>query len=188
MTTAGRTTAAAWVKGSYIEVGRPRWAADQPELTAELTSGDLIDLCLCLFVCLLLAATRTNNTVCAPCEDGTYSNVTDFHSPCLRHTRSVGVWCVSVHSVCPSTSAFWGTQCSCSDRARLLMSQSLVICPKVRSHAHTHAHERAHEHRKFIVGVNRPHSRIVNICSGAFSLCQHSILMCIFFILIFLLY
>ncbi|XP_075897142.1 tumor necrosis factor receptor superfamily member 5 [Nelusetta ayraudi] len=31
-------------------------------------------------------ATRTNDTVCAPCEDGTYSNVTDSESACLRHT------------------------------------------------------------------------------------------------------
>uniref|UniRef100_A0A3Q3WZI4 TNFR-Cys domain-containing protein n=1 Tax=Mola mola TaxID=94237 RepID=A0A3Q3WZI4_MOLML len=32
-------------------------------------------------------ATHTNDTICAPCEDGTYSNVTDFHSPCRAHTR-----------------------------------------------------------------------------------------------------
>ncbi|XP_063734450.1 tumor necrosis factor receptor superfamily member 5 isoform X2 [Eleginops maclovinus] len=32
-------------------------------------------------------ATRTNDTICAPCEDGTYSNVTDFHSACRPHTR-----------------------------------------------------------------------------------------------------
>lgn len=137
---------------------------------------------MCLFVCLLLAATRTNNTVCAPCEDATYSNVTDSQSPCLPHTRSVSVWCVSVHSVCPSTSAFWGTQSvsSCSDQAWLLMSQSLVICPKLRSHACTRTSTRS-LYRKFAVGVNRPHSRIVNICSDAFSLGQHSILMFIFF-------
>lgn len=137
---------------------------------------------MCLFVCLLLAATRTNNTVCAPCEDATYSNVTDSQSPCLPHTRSVSVWCVSVHSVCPSTLAFWGTQSvsSCSDRAWLLMSQSLVICPKLRSHACTRTSTRS-LYRKFAVGVNRPHSRIVNICSDAFSLGQHSILMFIFF-------
>lgn len=34
-----------------------------------------------------LKATRTNNTVCAPCETGTFSNVTDFLSPCKAHTR-----------------------------------------------------------------------------------------------------
>ncbi|XP_074539442.1 tumor necrosis factor receptor superfamily member 5 [Halichoeres trimaculatus] len=32
-------------------------------------------------------ATRTNNTLCAVCEDGTYSNVTDYLSPCKTHTR-----------------------------------------------------------------------------------------------------
>ncbi|XP_051262116.1 tumor necrosis factor receptor superfamily member 5 [Dicentrarchus labrax] len=32
-------------------------------------------------------ATQMNDTVCAPCEEGTYSNVTDFHSPCQKHTR-----------------------------------------------------------------------------------------------------
>ncbi|KAM9353496.1 tumor necrosis factor receptor superfamily member 5 [Symphorus nematophorus] len=32
-------------------------------------------------------ATRTNDTICAPCEDGTFSNVTDFTSACQRHTR-----------------------------------------------------------------------------------------------------
>ncbi|XP_029308142.1 tumor necrosis factor receptor superfamily member 5-like [Cottoperca gobio] len=32
-------------------------------------------------------ATRTTDTICAPCEDGTYSNVTDFQSPCRTHTR-----------------------------------------------------------------------------------------------------
>ncbi|XP_041649465.1 tumor necrosis factor receptor superfamily member 5 [Cheilinus undulatus] len=32
-------------------------------------------------------ATRTNDTVCGVCEEGTFSNVTDFHSPCQTHTR-----------------------------------------------------------------------------------------------------
>ncbi|KAM8870357.1 tumor necrosis factor receptor superfamily member 5 isoform 2-T2 [Spinachia spinachia] len=32
-------------------------------------------------------ATRTNDTVCDPCPDGTYSNVTDFYSLCQTHTR-----------------------------------------------------------------------------------------------------
>ncbi|XP_034553207.1 tumor necrosis factor receptor superfamily member 5 [Notolabrus celidotus] len=32
-------------------------------------------------------ATRTNNTICAVCEEGTFNNVTDFHSPCKTHTR-----------------------------------------------------------------------------------------------------
>ncbi|KAM9309403.1 tumor necrosis factor receptor superfamily member 5 [Pholidichthys leucotaenia] len=30
---------------------------------------------------------RTNNTVCAPCERGTFSNVTDYISPCKEYTR-----------------------------------------------------------------------------------------------------
>nr|XP_020466566.1 tumor necrosis factor receptor superfamily member 5-like [Monopterus albus] len=34
-----------------------------------------------------LPATRTSNTGCAPCEKGTYSNVTDSFSPCKPHTR-----------------------------------------------------------------------------------------------------
>ncbi|XP_054477630.1 tumor necrosis factor receptor superfamily member 5 isoform X2 [Anoplopoma fimbria] len=32
-------------------------------------------------------ATRTNDTICAPCQDRTYSNVSDFHSACKTHTR-----------------------------------------------------------------------------------------------------
>ncbi|XP_040900213.1 tumor necrosis factor receptor superfamily member 5 isoform X2 [Toxotes jaculatrix] len=32
-------------------------------------------------------ANRTSDTKCAPCEEGTYSNVTDFLSPCKPHTR-----------------------------------------------------------------------------------------------------
>ncbi|XP_027869096.1 tumor necrosis factor receptor superfamily member 5 [Xiphophorus couchianus] len=31
--------------------------------------------------------TSTNDTVCTPCEKGTYSNVTDFSSPCQPHFR-----------------------------------------------------------------------------------------------------
>ncbi|XP_076010803.1 tumor necrosis factor receptor superfamily member 5 [Genypterus blacodes] len=34
-------------------------------------------------------ATRTTNTVCAACEMGTYSNVSDFQSSCQTHTRCV---------------------------------------------------------------------------------------------------
>ncbi|XP_069551752.1 tumor necrosis factor receptor superfamily member 5 [Brachyistius frenatus] len=50
------------------------------------------DYCQRVAVCPLgkgvkFQATRTNNTVCAPCEEGTFSNVTDFHSPCKAHTR-----------------------------------------------------------------------------------------------------
>ncbi|XP_034730192.1 tumor necrosis factor receptor superfamily member 5 isoform X1 [Etheostoma cragini] len=32
-------------------------------------------------------ATRMNDTICHPCGDKTYSNVTDFFSPCQTHTR-----------------------------------------------------------------------------------------------------
>lgn len=35
----------------------------------------------------LLTASRTNNTICELCRDGTYSNVTDLLSPCRPHTR-----------------------------------------------------------------------------------------------------
>ncbi|RVE62749.1 hypothetical protein OJAV_G00161250 [Oryzias javanicus] len=34
-----------------------------------------------------VSATRTNDTICQTCEKGTYSNVTDFDSPCKVHTR-----------------------------------------------------------------------------------------------------
>ncbi|TNN29983.1 Tumor necrosis factor receptor superfamily member 1B [Liparis tanakae] len=32
-------------------------------------------------------AAHTNDTLCAPCQDGTYSNVTDSQSACRAHTR-----------------------------------------------------------------------------------------------------
>ncbi|KAM9724045.1 tumor necrosis factor receptor superfamily member 5 isoform 2-T2 [Menidia menidia] len=32
-------------------------------------------------------AVHTNDTICAKCEEGTYSNVTDFSSACVAHTR-----------------------------------------------------------------------------------------------------
>ncbi|XP_042370818.1 tumor necrosis factor receptor superfamily member 1B-like, partial [Plectropomus leopardus] len=35
---------------------------------------------------VMVQATRTKDTVCAPCVNGTYSNVTDDHSPCRIHT------------------------------------------------------------------------------------------------------
>ncbi|KAM3615266.1 uncharacterized protein V6R79_025665 [Siganus canaliculatus] len=34
-----------------------------------------------------IEATRTKDAICAPCVEGTYSNVSDFHSPCRPHTR-----------------------------------------------------------------------------------------------------
>ncbi|TDH11674.1 hypothetical protein EPR50_G00062960 [Perca flavescens] len=55
-------------------------------------SSDQCDHCMQVTHCPLgegvkVRATRTNNTICAPCEGGTYSNVTDFLSPCQTHTR-----------------------------------------------------------------------------------------------------
>uniref|UniRef100_A0A3B4Z704 Tumor necrosis factor receptor superfamily member 5-like n=1 Tax=Seriola lalandi dorsalis TaxID=1841481 RepID=A0A3B4Z704_SERLL len=50
------------------------------------------DHCLPLTKCIegegvKLPAGRTNDTICAPCEKGTYSNKTDFFSTCEKHTR-----------------------------------------------------------------------------------------------------
>ncbi|XP_029959033.1 tumor necrosis factor receptor superfamily member 5 [Salarias fasciatus] len=55
-------------------------------------SNDDCDLCEPVAKCppgegVRLKATRTNNAVCAPCEVGTFSNVTDSISPCRAHTR-----------------------------------------------------------------------------------------------------
>ncbi|KAG7216989.1 hypothetical protein INR49_001643 [Caranx melampygus] len=33
------------------------------------------------------AANRTTDAACAPCQGSTYSNVTDYHSPCKPHTK-----------------------------------------------------------------------------------------------------
>uniref|UniRef100_A0A667X2X7 TNFR-Cys domain-containing protein n=1 Tax=Myripristis murdjan TaxID=586833 RepID=A0A667X2X7_9TELE len=51
------------------------------------------ELCRAVTICpegkgVKVKASRTNDTICAVCENGTYSNVSDFHSPCLSHTRS----------------------------------------------------------------------------------------------------
>ncbi|CAJ1062516.1 tumor necrosis factor receptor superfamily member 5 [Xyrichtys novacula] len=51
-------------------------------------------------------ATGTNDTKCAVCEKGTFSNVTDFYSPCKRHTR-------------------------CDDRGRLLKTPGTLISDAV---------------------------------------------------------
>ncbi|XP_010867504.1 tumor necrosis factor receptor superfamily member 5 [Esox lucius] len=50
------------------------------------------DHCLQVDTCplgygVLNRATRWNNTVCVPCQNGTYSNVTDALTPCQPHTR-----------------------------------------------------------------------------------------------------
>ncbi|CAN9513726.1 unnamed protein product [Ophioblennius macclurei] len=55
-------------------------------------SNDDCDHCELVTQCrpgegVLIRATRTSNTVCAPCRGGTFSNVTDFLSPCRAHTR-----------------------------------------------------------------------------------------------------
>ncbi|XP_037640149.1 tumor necrosis factor receptor superfamily member 5 [Sebastes umbrosus] len=55
-------------------------------------SNDDCDHCVRVTYCpvgkgVKVQATRTNDIICAPCEDGTYSNVTDFHSPCQTQTR-----------------------------------------------------------------------------------------------------
>ncbi|XP_056301130.1 tumor necrosis factor receptor superfamily member 5 [Pseudoliparis swirei] len=54
--------------------------------------NDPCDHCWEVTLCLLgegvkVQAAHTNDTLCAPCQDGTYSNVTDFHSACQAHTR-----------------------------------------------------------------------------------------------------
>ncbi|XP_068425548.1 tumor necrosis factor receptor superfamily member 5 [Clinocottus analis] len=55
-------------------------------------SNDDCDHCWPLTNCNLgegvkVQATYTNDTICAPCPVGAYSNVTDFHSTCQTHTR-----------------------------------------------------------------------------------------------------
>ncbi|XP_068180317.1 tumor necrosis factor receptor superfamily member 5 [Antennarius striatus] len=55
-------------------------------------NNDQCDYCIPVSVCRLgegvkVKATQTHDTVCAPCEEGTYSNITDFHSACRSHTR-----------------------------------------------------------------------------------------------------
>ncbi|XP_076592582.1 tumor necrosis factor receptor superfamily member 5 [Chaetodon auriga] len=61
-------------------------------VTGFYCSNEHCDHCRLVTHCTLgegvkVRATRTNDTICAPCEAGTYSNVTDFHSPCQTHTR-----------------------------------------------------------------------------------------------------
>lgn len=48
--------------------------------------------CLPVTTCSLgegvkVQANGTNDTICAPCEEGTFSNVTDHQSACQKHTR-----------------------------------------------------------------------------------------------------
>ncbi|XP_026173324.1 tumor necrosis factor receptor superfamily member 5 isoform X2 [Mastacembelus armatus] len=55
-------------------------------------TNDQCDHCKPVTICSLgegvkIPATRTSDTMCAPCANGTYSNVTDFISPCKPHTN-----------------------------------------------------------------------------------------------------
>nr|XP_054597024.1 tumor necrosis factor receptor superfamily member 5 [Nothobranchius furzeri] len=55
-------------------------------------SDDACSHCQKLTTCPLgqgvkIPASRTSDAVCALCEVGTYSNVTDYRSPCVPHTR-----------------------------------------------------------------------------------------------------
>ncbi|XP_033496349.1 tumor necrosis factor receptor superfamily member 5 isoform X1 [Epinephelus lanceolatus] len=55
-------------------------------------SDDECDHCLLLTSCpkgkgVEVQATRTKDVICAPCPDGTFSNVSDSSSPCRPHTR-----------------------------------------------------------------------------------------------------
>lgn len=67
-----------------------------------------------------LAATRTNNTICAQCEEGTYSNVTDFHSQCQVHTRSD---CASMITVIIKAEGRW----PCLQRFQMLLNHTFVL-------------------------------------------------------------
>ncbi|XP_070767542.1 tumor necrosis factor receptor superfamily member 5 [Enoplosus armatus] len=65
-------------------------------VTGYYCNNDGCDHCLPVGHCppgegVKVQATRTNNTICALCEEGTYSNVTDFQSPCRAHTRCEGI-------------------------------------------------------------------------------------------------
>ncbi|TMS11045.1 Tumor necrosis factor receptor superfamily member 5 [Larimichthys crocea] len=53
-------------------------------------------------------ATRTNDTICAPCEDGTYSDMIDFNEPCQRYTRCEDIGRVLLHKGTKTTDAVCG--------------------------------------------------------------------------------
>ncbi|XP_039973541.1 tumor necrosis factor receptor superfamily member 5 [Xiphias gladius] len=60
-------------------------------ITGYYCSNDQCDHCQRVSQCppgkgVKVLATRTNDTICAPCEEGTYSNVKDFLSQCKTHT------------------------------------------------------------------------------------------------------
>lgn len=61
-------------------------------LTGFYCNNDNCDHCHPVKHCSLgegvkVPATRTNDTICVSCLEGTYSNVTDYQSPCRSHTR-----------------------------------------------------------------------------------------------------
>ncbi|XP_041843345.1 tumor necrosis factor receptor superfamily member 5 [Melanotaenia boesemani] len=60
--------------------------------TGFFCSNDVCDHCQPLTKCppgegVKVKATRTTDTVCAKCEEGTYNNVTDYSSPCIAYNR-----------------------------------------------------------------------------------------------------
>ncbi|XP_034409741.1 tumor necrosis factor receptor superfamily member 5 [Cyclopterus lumpus] len=76
-------------------------------------SNDPCDHCWALTHCLLgegvkVQAAHTNDTICAPCQEGTYSNVTDFHSACQTHTRCEDIGRVLKTPGTPKTDAICG--------------------------------------------------------------------------------
>lgn len=79
---------------------------------------------------LRLAASHTNNTVCATCKDGTYSNVTDYYSPCQQHTRSEPppYTCVTPASATLSVFCFWSFQTYPRGTKISLIQYSAIVC------------------------------------------------------------
>lgn len=144
VTTASRSAAAAWVKGSYVVVSRPRWAADQRELAAELTSGCFIDLCVCLFVCCSQQHVPTTQSALRVKTRPTATSPI----PSRRVYHTPGQW---ARGVCPST--------VCVRRFRLSgeHNQSTAAVTErdcwwvsrsssARNFGHTHARARARAH------------------------------------------
>ncbi|XP_008320995.1 tumor necrosis factor receptor superfamily member 5 [Cynoglossus semilaevis] len=81
--------------------------------------NDRCDYCRLLTLCppgegVKVAATRTSDTVCAPCEQGTYSNVTDFLSPCKNHTRCKDIGKQQTVSGTTKTDATCSNKCDSS--------------------------------------------------------------------------
>ncbi|XP_037309324.1 tumor necrosis factor receptor superfamily member 5 [Pungitius pungitius] len=82
-------------------------------VTGYYCSNEQCDHCQLLTKCPLgegvkVHATRTNDTACAPCPDGTYSNVTDYYSPCQTHTRCEDFGRVVKTQGTPTTDAICG--------------------------------------------------------------------------------